>query len=30
MNQLDFPAPSEGSVVSHMLIVEDVDRSFDP
>ena len=29
MNQQDFPAPSEGFVVTHMLIVEDVDRSVD-
>ena len=29
MNRQDFPAPAEGFVVSHMLIVEDVDRSVD-
>ena len=29
MNQQGFPAPSEGFVVTHMLIVEDVDRSAD-
>jgi catechol 2,3-dioxygenase-like lactoylglutathione lyase family enzyme len=29
MNQQDFPAPSEGFVVTHMLIVEDIDRSVD-
>ena len=28
-NQTGFPAPSEGFVVTHMLIVEDVDRSAD-
>lgn len=28
-NQQDFPAPSEGFVVSHMLIVEDIARSVD-
>ena len=27
MNRQDFPAPAEGFVVTHMLIVEDVDRS---
>lgn len=27
MNQQDLPAPSEGFVVTQMLIVEDVDRS---
>ena len=29
MNQQDFPAPTEGFVVTHTLIVEDVDRSVD-
>ena len=29
MNQQDFPASIEGFVVTHMLIVEDVDRSLD-
>jgi len=29
MNRQDFPAPTEGFVVTHMLIVEDVDRSVD-
>ena len=29
MNQTDFPAPSEGFVVTHTLIVEDVNRSVD-
>lgn len=29
MNQQDFPAPSEGFVVTHMLIVEDIGRSVD-
>ena len=29
MNQQDFPAPTEGFVVTHMLIVDDVDRSVD-
>ncbi len=28
-NQQDFPAPSEGFVVTHMLIVEDIERSVD-
>ena len=27
MNQQDFPAPTEGFVVTQMLIVEDIDRS---
>lgn len=29
MNQQDFPAPTEGFVVTQMLIVADVDRSVD-
>ena len=29
MNQQDFPAPTEGFVVTHMLIVDDIDRSVD-
>ena len=29
MNRQDFPAPTEGFVVTHMLIVDDVDRSVD-
>jgi len=29
VNQQDFPAPSEGFVVTHTLIVEDVGRSVD-
>ncbi len=29
MNQQDFPAPDEGFVVTHTLIVDDVDRSVD-
>ena len=29
MHQSDFPAPSEGFVVTHMLIVADIDRSVD-
>ncbi len=29
LNQQDFPAPSEGFVVTHMLVVEDVARSVD-
>ena len=29
MNRQDFPAPDEGFVVTHTLIVEDVDRSVD-
>ena len=29
MNQQDFPAPSEGFVVTHTLIVEDIDASVD-
>ncbi|MDH3225554.1 MAG: VOC family protein [Thermoleophilia bacterium] len=29
MNRQDFPAPPEGFVVTHMLIVEDIGRSVD-
>ena len=29
MNRQDFPAPTEGFVVTHTLIVEDIDRSAD-
>jgi catechol 2,3-dioxygenase-like lactoylglutathione lyase family enzyme len=29
MNRQDFPAPTEGFVVTHMLIVGDIDRSVD-
>jgi catechol 2,3-dioxygenase-like lactoylglutathione lyase family enzyme len=29
VNQQDFPAPTEGFVVTHMLIVDDVGRSVD-
>ena len=29
MIRQDFPAPTEGFVVTHMLIVDDVDRSVD-
>ncbi len=29
MNREDFPAPTEGFVVTHMLIVDDIDRSVD-
>lgn len=29
MNRQDFPAPTEGFAVTHMLIVDDVDRSVD-
>ena len=29
MNREDFPAPTEGFVVTHMLIVNDLDRSAD-
>ena len=29
MHQTDFPAPSEGFIVTHTLIVDDVDRSVD-
>ena len=29
MHQTDFPAPSEGFVVTHMLIVENISRSVD-
>ena len=28
-NQQEFPAPSEGFVVTHMLIVKDIDQSVD-
>lgn len=29
MNREDFPAPAEGFVVTHTLIVDDIDRSVD-
>jgi len=29
VNRQDFPAPTEGFAVTHMLIVDDVDRSVD-
>jgi catechol 2,3-dioxygenase-like lactoylglutathione lyase family enzyme len=29
MNRQDFPAPTEGFVVTHMLIVDDIDRSVE-